>query len=313
MAARRRYCSTDAGGAPPLATSLSWYAALKRGETDHESGDDVALSRPAGDVTRVSSRAGFGAGREASLLRAGSAPVQIDPTARRVVRRPGDSLAAGLGAAAARLSASSTRLINWSHGFPARQLRARRKTRIAADGRSAGRAHAAMARSSTGSGDGRGGSWTRRRPRSAASAIRSIARLVPPEVEIANHVHDDLAVDRLTPEREPAEQRVVADHVDRARDSPRVLVNRHDRLAREQPRRLATCRPDAAGDVGGRLRQVERGNLAPERDALLQLPQPRIVQPRPRTPAVPPGRAAAASPRTFRYSRAAGSPRAGRC
>src|SRR5689334_9324713 len=56
-------------------------------------------------------------------------------------------------------------------------------------------------------------------------------------------------------------------------------MDRPDRLACEQSRGLPAGGVDTAGNVSGCFRQLERRNLASERDALLQLTQSRFVQP----------------------------------
>ena len=57
-----------------------------------------------------------------------------------------------------------------------------------------------------------------------------------------------------------------------------MLVDQRDGFAREQPRRIAASRPDAAGDVGGGLRERERRDLAPQRHALFQLAQAAVFR-----------------------------------
>src|SRR5262249_59230031 len=68
------------------------------------------------------------------------------------------------------------------------------------------------------------------------------------------------------------------DGADRARQAARILVNQRHRLAGEDVRRIAACGADARGDVGGGVGQVERFQLASERDPLLQLPQTWLLQ-----------------------------------
>ena len=99
------------------------------------------------------------------------------------------------------------------------------------------------------------------------------------KVEVTTDFEHDLLTDWLLAERHAADQGVVADHADRSRDTARVFVNRHHGFARKQSRRFSTSGPDAHRDVSRRLRQREGPQLATQRDALLELPQRRIVQP----------------------------------
>ena len=55
-------------------------------------------------------------------------------------------------------------------------------------------------------------------------------------------------------------------------------MNQRDGLSREDHAGVAARRANARRDVGRRVRQVERPELASQRDALLQLPQRRLVQ-----------------------------------
>jgi hypothetical protein len=98
------------------------------------------------------------------------------------------------------------------------------------------------------------------------------------EIEVAADFGHDVAADRPAPEGKTADERVVAQHVDGARDPARRGMNQRDGLPGEQVGRVAPCRPDARDDIGGRVRQIERGDLAPERHALLQLAQLERVQ-----------------------------------
>ena len=56
-------------------------------------------------------------------------------------------------------------------------------------------------------------------------------------------------------------------------------MDRHHRFARVQQVADAARDADALADVGGRLLEIERRQLAPERHALLQLPERGILEP----------------------------------
>jgi hypothetical protein len=105
-------------------------------------------------------------------------------------------------------------------------------------------------------------------------------RLPVAEIEVAAHLANRAAVHRPLTGCEPREQRVVADHADRARNAVRPLVDQRHRLAREHLRADAPSRPDPPGDVAGRFLQRERPELAAQRDALLELPQRLVVEQR---------------------------------
>src|SRR4029079_6690435 len=78
--------------------------------------------------------------------------------------------------------------------------------------------------------------------------------------------------------RESADEGVLADHVDDARQAARRRVDRRDRLAREHVHRRSTGDANAAGDIRRRVRQTEWRQLASECNALLQLAQVCLVQ-----------------------------------
>ena len=88
-----------------------------------------------------------------------------------------------------------------------------------------------------------------------------------------------VALDRLLLQREAADQRVVADHADRARHATRMLVDQLDGFRREQLRPLASGMANAASDVRRRFFARQRPQRAAQRDALFQLAQRRLVQP----------------------------------
>src|SRR5204863_5695826 len=84
---------------------------------------------------------------------------------------------------------------------------------------------------------------------------------------------------RLAAKRHPANQGVVADHIDGSRDSGRILVNARNGLAAEYVRGLTARLPNPARNVGARLSQVEGLELASQRHTLLQLPKVRLFEP----------------------------------
>ena len=65
----------------------------------------------------------------------------------------------------------------------------------------------------------------------------------------------------------------------RSRNPTGVLMNQHDRFAREEPRGFPTGRANAARDVDRRLLELERPELATQGDSLLELTKARLVQP----------------------------------
>src|SRR5688572_2837390 len=102
----------------------------------------------------------------------------------------------------------------------------------------------------------------------------------PIQVEVAAHLAHGGAVDRPLTDGKSRQQGVVSDHADRARHAARPLVNQRDGLAREHLRADSAGGANASRQIPGRLLQRQRPQLAAQRDALLQLPQVRVVQQR---------------------------------
>src|SRR5262245_35921727 len=92
------------------------------------------------------------------------------------------------------------------------------------------------------------------------------------DVEIAAHLSDERARNRLLPGGEAAQKRVIRNHVDRARNPVRLLMNMRDGVARQDLRTHATGHLDSSGKIGGCFNQRERMQLATKRNPLLQLP-----------------------------------------
>src|SRR5436190_1018507 len=85
------------------------------------------------------------------------------------------------------------------------------------------------------------------------------------QIEIATDLEHYFAADRLLRQRKAALEGVVADHTDRSRNAVRVLVYYRQRLPREEPRRVASGRPDPRADISGGLLQGEGPDLASQR------------------------------------------------
>src|SRR4030095_5215624 len=101
-----------------------------------------------------------------------------------------------------------------------------------------------------------------------------------PDVEVAAYLSDEARLHRPLLSGKAAEKRVVCQDVDRTGDAAGVLVNENHRLAGEQPCGIAAGGADASRNVADRLLHGERPQLAAKRNALLQLAEGRIVQPR---------------------------------
>src|SRR5262249_12348053 len=100
------------------------------------------------------------------------------------------------------------------------------------------------------------------------------------EREVAADLTHDLVPDRSDIRRKARHQRVVADDARQPGNAARVLVNGDDRVAREQLVGGAAGDPYAGGDVRGGGVQIEGRELAAQRDALLQLPEIWLIEPR---------------------------------
>src|SRR5215210_140526 len=99
------------------------------------------------------------------------------------------------------------------------------------------------------------------------------------QMKVLANLGNDGPVHRLASERHSANQSVVTDHVDRSRNSARVLVNQRNGLAAEYLRGLSPGLANPARNVGAGLGQVEGLELASQRHALLQLPKVRLFEP----------------------------------
>ena len=82
----------------------------------------------------------------------------------------------------------------------------------------------------------------------------------------------------VRPVDESVEQRLVAHGVDQARHAARVAVNRPDRPGRERRPAVASRHAQAVVDVALGLHAGEGRQMVAHRDALSELPQPRVVQ-----------------------------------
>ena len=128
--------------------------------------------------------------------------------------------------------------------------------------------------------------WARRRGRPSRrwaggggpgeGRLRSDA--ADPEIEVAAHFADDGGVDRLGLRGEAPHQRVVGQDVDDARQPVGNFVNGEDGVLGEDLADVAAGDAQPSGDVGRRLLQIERRQLRPQRDALLQLAQRLLVE-----------------------------------
>src|SRR5262249_37760375 len=117
-------------------------------------------------------------------------------------------------------------------------------------------------------------SW--RDQRQMGRLLRRAGRL---EIEVPTNFAHDVFVDGTPLQRETRGQRVVADDADDAREAVRVLVDERHGLAREDGRRVAARGAEARRNVGCRVGQFERLQLAAEREPLPDLPLARLVQP----------------------------------